>query len=122
MPVTKHLSVQLKGNEKCKSIHVGGDIISSRIKELSRMVESIEKAKCSRLILDLTQVTFVDSYGLGAFVYYHTMLSKAGTELLVAANGALKETLTSCNLDKVLNIVDPFDLLADFPLDKTTEK
>ncbi|MBD3322881.1 MAG: anti-sigma factor antagonist [Chitinivibrionales bacterium] len=116
--VAKKLSLQLRGNEKSRIIHANGDITSPAVPDLSQMVEEFSESEYRRLIIDLTQVNFVDSYGLGSFVYYHSMLSEKGKTLLFAVHETLKEILTNCNLDKVLNIVDPLELLTDIPVKK----
>jgi anti-sigma B factor antagonist len=59
----------------------------------------------SRLVLDLSQVTFMDSSGLGALLGAHRHARLAGTELVLAAcSERVIEILQLTNLDQVLPV------------------
>src|ERR1700757_3699951 len=57
-------------------------------------------------ILDITQVTYVDSAGIGCFVNAHVHCKNSGkTFLLVGPNERVKAVLHHTRVDSVLNIV-----------------
>jgi len=57
-----------------------------------------------RVVFDLTQVTFLDSSGIGILMMCHAKLKKAGGALHIAgAQGMVLETLEITSLSKIVN-------------------
>lgn len=86
--------------------HVGG----AQTVLLCRRLESLAGNTRRRIIVDLSGVSSIDSYGLGGLVFSQRMLEKQGKSLvIVAAEGHVKKAFSQCNLDRVLTIVDTLD-------------
>ena len=65
-------------------IKLTGRIISVDSRKFKRKMESLFlKKKNDRIIVNLSETEFLDSYGLGVIVYYHTCMQKAGRELII---------------------------------------
>lgn len=59
--------------------------------------------------IDLTNVTFMDSPGLGVIIYFHTLFHKKKRKLVIINNSTentyLSRMFTATHLDKILNII-----------------
>lgn len=67
-------------------------------------LEELLKENHKRVIFDLTQVTFLDSSGIGILMMCHAKLKKASGALHIAgAQGMVNETLEMTSLNKIVN-------------------
>ncbi len=65
-------------------IKLSGRIIAVESRKFKRKMESLFlKKSVDRIIVDISETEFLDSYGLGVIVYYHTCMQKAGRELIL---------------------------------------
>ena len=63
------------------------------------------KENHNKVIFDLTEVTFLDSSGIGILMMCHAKLKKAGGALHIAgARGMVEETLEITSLDKIVRL------------------
>lgn len=63
------------------------------------------KENHKKVIFDLTQVTYLDSSGIGILMMCHAKLKKAGGGLHIAgARGMVEETLMITSLNKIVNL------------------
>ena len=63
------------------------------------------------LILDLTEVPYVDSSAIGVLVHFYTASRRSGSELiLVGLNDRVRKTLKNMSVDKLFHI---FPTLSD---------
>jgi anti-sigma B factor antagonist len=63
------------------------------------------KENYRKVVFDLTEVTFLDSSGIGILMMCHAKLKKVGGALHIAgARGMVKETLEMTSLDKIVHI------------------
>ena len=61
------------------------------------------KGNYKKVIFDLTEVTFLDSTGIGILVMCHARLKKAGGALRIAgARGMVEETLDLTSVNKIV--------------------
>jgi len=70
--------------------------------------EQIE-AGHSRIVLDLSAVTFVDSSGLGAIVAAHKKIASQGGLQLAALQGPVLTMFKMTRMDKVFKMFDDVD-------------
>ena len=76
------LSIKTEKIKNLPIIKVVGRIIGADSKKFNRKMETLVKKSEKKILVDLTEVEFIDSYGLGAIVYYHTFMQKEGRELI----------------------------------------
>src|SRR5271169_7242975 len=58
-----------------------------------------------KVIFDLTEVTFLDSSGIGILMMCHAKLKKAGGSLRIAgARGMVEETLNLTSVNKIIRV------------------
>jgi anti-anti-sigma factor len=102
--------VSLKKEDSASLVELKGRIADLDVKRVQHRLEQLYKKKCPRIVIDVSKATFLDSHGLGAIVYFHTLMQKDGRQLLVLnTNGDrtayINRLFELTNLDKVLNIV-----------------
>ena len=72
---------------------------------LTRRIENYRGTEYNRIIIDLTNVDFIDSVVIGGLVYVTTTMKKSGMEIVLRSpNKQVRELISDCNLEKVLNV------------------
>ena len=64
-------------------LHLAGRIIGADSKKLEKKLEALFNKGAHRNVIDISELEFLDSYGLGILVYYHTQVQKAGRALFL---------------------------------------
>jgi anti-sigma B factor antagonist len=64
-----------------------GEIDIARISEFRDALSDASRSDAARLVVDLSQVSFIDSSGLGALVELHHRLGRGRRQLAVVAPG-----------------------------------
>jgi anti-sigma B factor antagonist len=102
--------ITVKKDEAASIVELKGRIADLDVKRVQHKIEQLYKKKLPRIIVDVSRATFLDSHGLGAIVYFHTLMQKEGRKLIILnTNGDrsayINRLFELTNLDKVLNIV-----------------
>jgi len=80
-----------------------GRLTMASAPQFSRTVSDLVESGCSRIVVDLSQTSFIDSSGLGALVASLKTTRKAGGDLRLAATTEQIDTvLQLTNLNRVL--------------------
>ena len=78
---------------------------AAQAEALQSTLDAIAKTKNTNLIIDMTDVAFMDSSGIGAIVYTYKRLQENGLTMeLIGLHGQPLELLTSLNVDKVIPV------------------
>jgi anti-sigma B factor antagonist len=87
-------------------VTVGGEIDMATAPQLSQALELLDK-RHTRVVIDLTDVSFLDSSALNAFVRCQRQLQAEGTELrlVTPASQALRRIFEITQLAEPLNLV-----------------
>ena len=89
------------------SVAITGELDIATLPEFEQVVRSVRSPDMERLVVDLRQVTFMDSMGIEQLLRLHTELAEAGAELLVVRGPhAVHRVFELTGLDRVLAIVD----------------
>ncbi|HEX4229956.1 MAG TPA: STAS domain-containing protein [Bryobacteraceae bacterium] len=76
---------------------LGGDIAAEFKTEIEKYVEAGE----TRIVLDLANLTFMDSSGLGAILSVFKMIGKRGDLAIAGTQGAVQNLFRLTHMDKV---------------------
>ena len=91
-------------------IRAGGELDLYAAPELRAAVEQALEEDCSQLVIDLAEVTFIDSTSIGVLMIGHRALSRSGGALqIVALNRNVVTTLHIVGLDRELHIRPSLD-------------
>jgi len=104
------LELEMKKLNDAPVLAVAGRIVDIDVKKFAAKLQSVCKGKTQRVIVDMSQVNFIDSHGLGNLVYFHTLLKKENRELIVLntnqdPNSYVRRLFEMTNLNKVITIV-----------------
>ncbi len=76
---------------------------------------SIIDEKGKKIVLDLSEVTFIDSSGLGAIVAAYKKIKPEGILVLLTKSEAILTMLRLTRLDKIFQIVESKNILDALP-------
>ena len=89
------------------SVAVKGELDIDTLPEFEQVVRSVRSPDMTRLVVDLRQVTFLDSMSVELLLRLHTELAAVGAELLVVRGPhAVHRVFELTGLDRVLTLVD----------------
>ena len=89
---------------------VSGDVDLQSAPQLSTALTAAETARRGDLVIDLTEVTFLDSSGLGAIVTAHHAVTAAGHAVkLVCTDPRIGKIIRLTRLDEVVPVFDSVD-------------
>lgn len=91
-------------------VKAAGDLDLATADRLRETLEALIAGRYTRLVVDLTEVPFVDSTGLGALVSGLRASARAGGSLKLAAPGeAVMRVLTLTRMDRLFDVCDSVD-------------
>ena len=107
------LVIKFEKYEDIQLMSVMGRIIDVDSKKLKKKFESLYKKDYPVMIINITDAEFIDSYGLGVIVYYHTLMQKSGKKLYLvdltpSKESYMKRLLELTQLEKVFNVVSSY--------------
>jgi len=105
------MDVKVKEKKESTFIQLKGRVIGVDGEKFSKKLEGAYSKKKSKVVLDVSEVSFLDSHGLGTIVYYFHSMQKEKRQLVILnANPDpgtyVKRLFELTNLDKILTIVD----------------
>lgn len=87
-------------------IPLDGCIKGTKTIQLGQKLEIVRNELFERVVIDLSQVSFMDSSALGALLYYQTVLSNQHIELVLRnPSQLLREAFENCNLNDFFTIL-----------------
>jgi anti-anti-sigma factor len=104
------VEVKLRQYDNMPTLQISGRIIDADAKKvMDKLKDLCGKKNHPRIVVDISNVTFIDSHGLGTILFYHTALKKENRELVVLNTNTNPHTYVNrlfdvTNLNKVLNI------------------
>lgn len=104
------LRIRLKKVKEVPVIELGGRAIDVDVKKFSKMLAALYKKRASRIVIDLSRTSFVDSHGLGIIVYYSTLMQKQGRQLVILNDNPdqrnyVRRLFEVTNLDRVMRTI-----------------
>jgi anti-sigma B factor antagonist len=88
-------------------LEITGELTGENVGKIAVRLERLRKTKARLIAVDLSRTTFIDSHGLGAFVYCWRLLENENRDLVfVSPQGFILNMLHNTNLDRVFRVVD----------------
>lgn len=102
--------LKLKHHDGVPVLQIRGEIRTANAGSIAHKLELLMGDKNSKVVVDLTETTFIDSYGLGAFVYaWKTMAEHQHELIFLSPQGFLRNMFEGSNLDKIFTIIDTLE-------------
>jgi anti-sigma B factor antagonist len=96
-------------------LSVGGELDVVGAPDLRQAVVKAVADGCRGLILDISDLDFIDSFGIGAVVAALKRLRQRGGELaLVCPSPRIRRVFEICDLDRIIAVHDSIDGAAAF--------
>ena len=107
------LKIKLEKIKNITVLQISGRVIGVDSKKFNKKMESLVKKKDKRIVIDISNIEFIDSYGLGAIVYYHTFMQNSGRELIFYNKPSDPQTyvarlLDLTKLNQVFKVIDSY--------------
>lgn len=103
------MSLKLKTKKTGDSsvLAISGDITGENVGKISAKLESLKHSSAGTIAIDLSQTTFIDSHGLGVFVFFHRRLSEENRRFyILRPSSFITDLFSGSNLDKIFQIID----------------
>ena len=84
--------------------HVTGELDTYTVPDARRVFEGLRAGPGSQVVVDLREVTFLDSSGLGALIGLYHRVEAAGGHLRLVCAGVTLRLVELMNLGQVLDI------------------
>ena len=105
----QRLAVSLRGGfeqrQGCLVFHFTGQLDAYSEKQFKTYVEDVLKANRSSVVIELSNIDFLDSSGLGALVQLAKFCNDAKRSFLVVGNARVIQTIKLVRLEKFLHLV-----------------
>lgn len=100
--------------EKTPVLQVAGRLVNVDSEKFQKKLSSYIKKQSNPAIIDISDVNFIDSFGLGTLVQVHSDTTKGGGQLLIINTNSDPDTyvqrlFTMTQLNKVFTIIDNVD-------------
>jgi anti-sigma B factor antagonist len=91
-------------------LEIIGELTGENVGKVAVRLEHLRKSPAQSIGVDLSRTTFIDSHGLGAFVYCWRLLENEHRDLVfVSPQGFILNMLHNTNLDRVFKVVDSIE-------------
>ncbi|MBN1128642.1 MAG: STAS domain-containing protein [Chitinispirillaceae bacterium] len=93
-------------------LEITGELTGENVGKIAVRLEKMRKTTAKTIAVDLSRTTFIDSHGLGAFVYCWRLLENEHRDLVfVSPQGFILNMLHNTNLDRVFRVVNSIEEL-----------
>ena len=104
------MNKKIKTDKIKKVVILYGELTGLDAIELFKILEKFNKEKREEIILDLSNVEYMDSNCLGALIYSQIVLNKNNKKLIISAPRELVATLfRDCSFDNVFEIIESYE-------------
>ncbi|AEV89107.1 anti-sigma F factor antagonist [Actinoplanes sp. SE50] len=101
------LQLSARTSGACTVVKVGGEVDTDTVPQLEAFLQQVADGGGVRVVLDLADVSFLDSSGLGALIVWFKELQSRGGRLCVAAvQDLVAYVLRVAAVDQVVNVYD----------------
>ena len=99
------MNFKVEGNQERLVVRIMGDVTSECEEELKQALLELSQRKPAALVVDLSQVPFIDSTGLGVLVGLRAQFERLGSSFILSEpQPRVSETLRLLRLDQVFCI------------------
>ncbi len=104
------LEIVIKHAKNIPILKLTGRVVDVDVKKFAKKLEAVAKTIAPRIAIDVSDVNFIDSHGLGILVYHHAALTKSGRALLILNTNTDPSTYVNrlfemTHLNKVMLVV-----------------
>ncbi len=99
--------LKMRKKNEIPILDVIGEVTGENIRKITHKLDYFRKGSFETVAVDLSGTTFIDSHGLGAFIYCWRMLEEQGRKLVfLSPQGFVRTMFSGTNLDKIFKILE----------------
>lgn len=100
-----NLSVELSEKDSVQCFHIAGEIDAFTASLLKEKLATVQEIPGLQAELNLSDVTYIDSTGLGVFVgFYKALKTNDGYVRIIGVNDRVKRLFEITGLDEIIDI------------------
>ncbi len=101
------MELAVQGNQDCLTVQVIGEVLAESCSDLREAILELTAREAKEIVLELSQMPFIESSGLGVLVGLRAHLRRHGTELRLAnPQPRVLETLRMTRLALLFGLED----------------
>ena len=104
------MNVSVSSSGSVTTARLSGEIDTYTVPAVRRAFEEIAVSRNGKIVVDLREVTFVDSSGLGAVIGLYHRVRAAGGRLQLLCGEVTLRLVTLMHLDQVMDVVTQPDV------------
>ncbi|HIK37711.1 MAG TPA: STAS domain-containing protein [Geminocystis sp. M7585_C2015_104] len=98
---------EIKNN--CQIFHLLGQLDAFSEPTFQRVILGYINEKANKIVLDLSQIDFIDSSGLGALVRIAKQVESVKGKMAIVSNARVTQTVKMVRLEKFLKLYNSLD-------------
>jgi anti-sigma B factor antagonist len=106
------LKIRIRKDTKIPVLEINGELSGVKVGKIAAELERLRKSRAKAIAVDLSRTTFIDSHGLGVFVYCWRLLENDRRDLIfINPQGFILNMFQNTNLDRMFRVVDSIEEL-----------
>ncbi|MCU0608802.1 MAG: STAS domain-containing protein [Chitinispirillaceae bacterium] len=104
------IKIRIRKERDIPVMEIAGEISGENVGKIASRLERLRDSDAKTIVVDLSETTFIDSHGLGVFVYSWRLLETEQRYLVfIRPQGFIMNMFQNTNLDRVFRIVDSIE-------------
>ena len=108
------INIKINKENDLPVLSVSGRLINIDSEKFQKKLEGFCKKRHDKTVIDISDVNFIDSFGLGTLIQHHTELHKANTKMILLntnpdPNTYIQRLFDITGLKNVFNFVTSLD-------------
>jgi len=100
------MKIKIKEDRNNIFVRVSGDIYSVNGIKLSKTLENLQASKYEKIIVDLSNVGYIDSCGIGGLIYSQKILQKHNKKIVLSAPlDYIRILFRDCAVEKAFEVI-----------------
>jgi anti-sigma B factor antagonist len=100
-----NLKLLLRKSGSTPVLEIHGDIIEKSISKIIKKLEVLIKCDAATIAIDMSKTTFIDSHGLGVFIFTWRRLKDLNRKLIfIKPQGFINDLFNETSLSKIFEI------------------
>ncbi|GAA2037233.1 STAS domain-containing protein [Terrabacter terrae] len=99
------MNAQVSESDGVATVRLSGEIDTYTVPEVRRAFDKVVATTGAKVVVDLRDVTFLDSSGIGAIISLHRRVVAAGARLELVCTGMPLQLMRLMSIDQVIDVV-----------------
>lgn len=102
-----NFKISIRKKNRIPILEIQGSITKDNLNKIKSRIESVQKSDSSIIMINLEHTDFIDSHGLGVFLFFWHKLAEEKRQLIfLKPQGFILDVLTETSLTKIFKIIE----------------